>query len=316
MRVILLLLLLGCHAYGEEGVLRDQARVESIANGGSVRPWAGGSLSGGSLSGVSLFTVTETHRIWGAAVLDGEQTPRVAGDAFSALRDHPQAADPVMLAGLAMLFIDPDPQSAGMTPWLRVTGDRMPSHQALARPPQVGDGVLEYWRWHGQMADLVRCRVDLQTLQVELTPGSAVLDAQAAPDEGLDRAEAALRDARIPIRRQAVADLIAMDDRAAGHLLGLVALEDDAPAVRKDAVEGLQRVAAPDRAAVLSQVLDSDGAADVRRAAAYALGAIGDPAGRDALERASQGDPDRNTRTTANVALRKLSASSIKGDGR
>ena len=99
-------------------------------------------------------------------------------------------------------------------------------------------------------------------------------------------------------------------------LLG--ALENRSALVRQSAAEALTRLAAqpaidgvpspgPEAAAALLDLLQSDDAPLVRRAAALALGHLGDPAARDALE-ASQTDSyeDPLVRDAAGEALGRL----------
>ena len=99
-------------------------------------------------------------------------------------------------------------------------------------------------------------------------------------------------------------------------LLG--ALENRSASVRQSAAEALARLAAqpaaegvpspgPETAAALLDLLQSDDAPLVRRAAALALGHLGDPAARDALE-ASQADDheDPLVRKAAGEALGRL----------
>ena len=99
-------------------------------------------------------------------------------------------------------------------------------------------------------------------------------------------------------------------------LLG--ALASDSATVRQSAAEALARLAAqpaaegvpssgPETAAALLDLLQSDDAPLVRRAAALALGHLGDPVARDALE-ASQADgrEDPLVRKAAGEALGRL----------
>ena len=99
-------------------------------------------------------------------------------------------------------------------------------------------------------------------------------------------------------------------------LLG--ALASDGATVRQSAAEALARQAAqptvdgapssgPETAAALLDLLQSDDALLVRRAAALALGHLGDPVARDALE-ASQADSheDRLVRKAAGEAVDRL----------
>jgi len=56
----------------------------------------------------------------------------------------------------------------------------------------------------------------------------------------------------------------------------------------------------------LMQVLADDASAPVRRAAAEALGKIGDPAARSALERALRSESDDGVRRAAAAAMSRL----------
>ncbi len=135
-------------------------------------------------------------------------------------------------------------------------------------------------------------------------------------------AEAALLDAMAtgPVAAQTAAIDASGALQASPELLDalLNALGSPSAAVRQSAAEAFARLAAqpavegvsspgPETAAALLELLQSDDASLVRRAAALALGQLGDPVVRDALE-ASQSDDheDPLVRQAAGEALGRL----------
>jgi hypothetical protein len=85
------------------------------------------------------------------------------------------------------------------------------------------------------------------------------------------------------------------------RLVGQLSNPDDK--VRSDTALQLGRMKARRASGALEQVLGSDRSADVRDAAARALGLIGMPASVPALQRAVQTDDDKGVRTSAQYAI-------------
>ena len=85
------------------------------------------------------------------------------------------------------------------------------------------------------------------------------------------------------------------------RLLGQLSNPDDK--VRADVAMQLGRMKARRAEESLEQVLTADRSADVRDAAARALGLIGIPASVPALQRAAQNDDDRGVRSSSQYAI-------------
>jgi HEAT repeat protein len=83
-------------------------------------------------------------------------------------------------------------------------------------------------------------------------------------------------------------------------------LDDGDAAVRLRAVKLLDQMKATDSVAALVRLVQSDPAANVRGAAAHALGTIGDKSARTALETVAQSDADSLVRDQARFSLRGL----------
>ena len=84
-------------------------------------------------------------------------------------------------------------------------------------------------------------------------------------------------------------------------------IDDESPLVRRRAAEALGVMKAADSVVGLVALTDPSNESDaqVRKAAVSALGAIGDPAGKAAVQ-AAESDPDYLVRAAAKVALRRL----------
>jgi hypothetical protein len=82
-------------------------------------------------------------------------------------------------------------------------------------------------------------------------------------------------------------------------------IDDSSPRVRRRAAEALGAMRAVDAVVGLAALANGDPVADVRKAAVWALGQIGAPAGRPAVE-AAQSDSNSQVRDTARIALRRL----------
>jgi HEAT repeats len=82
-------------------------------------------------------------------------------EAMRALMDEKQLAEPMILAQLSELFLDPVGGRIISTPAEAESDPAAPR----VKPPAVHAGTLEYWAWTGGMAhDVERVRVDLKTL--------------------------------------------------------------------------------------------------------------------------------------------------------
>lgn len=286
----------------------------ACASGGEVMAAAVGAQSlrpfaGIGLPGVELSVAARDRQQWGVAVIEGDLLPHQGVEAFRALVRRQPDLDARALAVLAILFIDPAPDVAGHLPWPEDPDpDRMPEQQRLAAPPVVSGRTLTYWRWHGQMKDLVRCEVDLDALTTRCLLADEVAHPPAT--DPYARAVAALALDSVPSRIDAVLQLPLGADGRAGSLLLDRALNDPAPDVREAAVQRLPAVPPPlpGRVEGLSRILLYDGQAAVRRAAADSLGQLLDPAGRPALLQAAAGDGDARVRDAARMALTRLPA--------
>lgn len=84
-------------------------------------------------------------------------------------------------------------------------------------------------------------------------------------------------------------------------------IDDESPRVRRLAAETLGAMRVADAVVGLSALADSEiePVADVRQAAVWALGQIGDPGGKPAVEAALE-DPSSLVRDAARIALRRL----------
>jgi HEAT repeat protein len=85
-------------------------------------------------------------------------------------------------------------------------------------------------------------------------------------------------------------------------------IDDPSSAVRVQAIEALGALRSEDAVVALIARLspEMEPVASVRAAAAAALGEIGDPAARETLRAAADGDGDRFVRDAARVAVRRL----------
>ena len=196
-----------------------------------------------------------------------------------------RVGDPLVLSRAALALVDDQVSDV----WTRPIGGAYPADiEAMAAVPVRVGNQLTYWREaSGQVADLARCIVQLDTGAIACVNGAS-----------LRSPEVLLAGGDIYQRMNAVRALEARGD--ADTILGL-ALNDADPRLRQAAVDALGRLHTG--AAGLSRVLLFDGYPEVRRAAATALGAVGDPVGRDALQKAAHGDGDPTVRAEATRVL-------------
>lgn len=258
------------------------------------------------IPGLEIYIVRDdSPRTWGAAREVGANTYMTGKSAFDAARARVKDPSPAFLAELAMLFLDD--QVAGQKPWTGPGASaRAPEEQAAAEPPAVRDGVLEYWRFHAQLAGMVRCRVQLDAGAVSCELATKILRERALADDPMAVIEAELAADDIPQRTRAIEQLAAMGTPESRERLHALALNQAHYRVREAAVNAIASLRNRASTATLSRILLYDGHAEVRRAAAIALGQLGDPAGRDALERAAEGDGDGKVRGEAQHALTLL----------
>ncbi len=256
-----------------------------------------------TVPGIELFVLVEPgppHRATGAARVDGSPAMLHGKRAFDAARAK-SGDDPTVLATLAMLFLDEN--VAGKQPWLRSAGPRAPAQQAIATPPKLSGDTLEYWRAHEQLDDLVRCRVALKDGTVACELGGGLVHAGRMAADPAATIDADLQADDIYVRIRGIRALEAKGDDPARDRLRDLALNQQHYSVRAAATESLGKLRGAGLVETLSRILLHDGHADVRRTAAIALGRHKDPAGREALQRASTGDADVTVQVEARKAL-------------
>jgi hypothetical protein len=258
-----------------------------------------------TVPGVELYVEHETqspHRARGSARVDGKG--KVFGkEAFDAVRAR-TGDDATALATLAMLFLDED--VAGKKPWTAPVGSQAPDQQAIAKPPALAGDTLVYWRSHAQLADLVRCKVTLSSGAVTCELGGNVLQAERVGANPAEAAKQYLASDNVHDRLRGIAALGEVKTDAARAQLIDMALNKHDPRERQAAVEVLGKTGGAGVVDAVSKILLLDQYAEVRQAAATALGELRDPAGRDALERASKGDANGRVQVLAADALKKL----------
>jgi HEAT repeat protein len=259
-----------------------------------------------SVPGVELLLETEQaspYRSWGAARIDGARADLRGKEAFDAARAR-AGNDPTALATLAMLFLDDG--VAGKKPWTQPGGARSPEQQAIARPPALSGDTLVYWRAHAKLADLVRCRVSLSSGTVTCELGGDVLQAERVAKDPAGTARQDLASSDLQTRTRGIEALGRIgDDHARAQLIEL-ALNAYEREERRVAVTVLAKVGGAGVVATVSRVLLFDRSEEVRQAAATTLGALHDPAARDALTKAASGDADARVQVLASDALKQL----------
>lgn len=126
----------------------------------------------------------------------------------------------------------------------------------------------------------------------------------AEGDAALHALAAALRDSAWPVREEAATTLGKL--KLQGALEALIAsLSDDYWQVRQKAARALGRLKQPRAVSPLIELALGHSSANLRKEAAIALGEIGDPSARPALEAASE-DHDPDVRKLARLALVQL----------
>jgi hypothetical protein len=259
-----------------------------------------------SVPGAELFVETDKsfpYRPSGSARVDGERGTLRGKEAFDATRSR-VGNDATAIATLAMLFIDEG--VAGRKPWTKLEGNVTLDQQAIARPPSVSGDTLVYWRFHAQSADLVRCTVSLSRGEISYEIGGEVLQAERVAKDPAGTAKADLASDNPFVRARGIQALGKVGDDHAREQLIDFALTAYSPLERRTAVEVLGKLGGAGVVAAVSRVLLHDKGDDVREAAATALGALRDPAGRDALERAEKGDSNARVQVLAAEALKQL----------
>lgn len=261
-----------------------------------------------AIPGVQLYLDHDSappYRSRASARIDGTSGTLTGKAAFDAARAK-AGNDPVALATLAMLFLDED--VAGKLPWTRPTGSATPpEQQAIAKPPALDGDTLVYWRLHVQLADLVRCRVALSAGTVACQLGGDVLHAERVGANPADAAKKYLASDNVHDRLRGIEALGQVKDAPARAQLVDIALNQHDPRERAAAVTVLGKTGGGAGVVeALSRVLLYDQYPDVRQAAATALGELRDPAGRDALQRAANGDADGRVQVLSADALKKL----------
>ncbi len=254
-----------------------------------------------NLPGWELYKVSKPPRVWGAARVGGAT---VQGPlAFRRAVSTTGREDPLVLARLAALFLDPN--GAGQAVWTAPTGTRAADQQAVATPPVLDGDAVVYWRFHHQTADMVRVRVDLTQLAVSTESGRAVLDA-ADPRDPITRARDEIVAEDLPTVRKGIARLVAHGEPPALLIVLDLAANHQAAVVREAAVAALADVRPEGGVAVVTGRLLGDPDDKVRVAAARTLERWSDPASRSALEAASAADASPVVREIARAALAGL----------
>ncbi|MFT4978007.1 MAG: hypothetical protein ACI8S6_003915, partial [Myxococcota bacterium] len=174
-------------------------------------------------------------------------------------------------------------------------------------PPSLSGRTLTYWRTDKTLDNTVRVILDLDTLSVDTALDTTIAREAAAPADPIARAEQELASDSLDDRMAGLRRLDALQTSKGDTALMVALLNNDRWQVRKEAARRLgQRTATPQGAIeALSRSLTLDGYPQVRAAAAVALGTLGDPSGRPALEQAAE-DADASVRSMASASLRKL----------
>ena len=242
-------------------------------------------------------------RSWGVARLDGSTRELRGKAAFDAVRTR-AGNDPTVLATLAMLFLDDG--VSNHKPWTKPDGPQVQDQQAIARPPELSGDTLVYWRFHAQLADLVRCKLGLRSGEIACELGGDVLQAERMGKDPAAAARQYLASDSASDRARGVQALGEIGDDHARQQLREIAINGRDPRERKAAVKALGKTGGTDAVATLSRVLLEDKFDEVRQLAATLLGELHDPAARDALERAVNGDSDVRVQVLAAQALKQL----------
>lgn len=270
--------------------------------GEEATPWRGFL----QVPGMQLFVLSDSaKRTRGAARIAGQSGMLRGKPAFDEARKRIGDSDPAALAALSMFFLEED--VAGQKPWTSIeVPDRVPEQQAIAAPPRLSDGVLEYWRFHAQLADMVRCRLTMSSGEVTCELGTAILRERELAQDPMAAVDKDLQANDIYLRMRAIDTLAQLDTDEAHQKLIELALDQKHYKVREAAVKALGKTGGKGVVAALSRVLLFDGHQKVRLAAAAALGALRDPGAREALEKAAKGDGNELVRAEAKRALQNL----------
>jgi hypothetical protein len=244
---------------------------------------------------------TAPYRARGAARVDGKELR--GKDAFDATRTRVNG-DPIAIATLAMLFIDDG--VAGKHPWTQPSGARPPDQQAVAKPPALAGDTLTYWRAHAQLADLVRCKVSLSSGEIACELGSAIVQTDRAAQDPDAAAKQDLASTNVNDRIRGIHTLGQSKDPHARDQLIELALNAYDFRERAAATETLGKLGGPGVVGAVSRILLFDQYPEVRQVAATALGDLRDPAGRDALQKASTGDANGRVQVLASEALKRI----------
>ena len=305
----LLLFVLGC---GPEVPATDPVAESTLFR---VKVWAGEGVEAEpwreqGVPGVRLYRLAKASRAWGAVVLDDQPVPLQGPAAFRAVLERldPEVIAEDVLAGLAMLLVEPGPRVAGRVPWLQQEpGDlRAPGQQALAKPPRLVAEELTYWHWDDREAGLIRCRVMLDSLYVACEAGAALVADAGSKEDPIARARRELATSDPAARLAGVHRLARVEGSLASSLLlELVQLDED-PAVRRAAVAALGHLRPPGSGEILGRVLLNDQDPEVRLGAAGVLGVIASEELELPLQIAAKGDPSPAVRMAAASALREV----------
>ncbi len=281
-------------------------RVKVWAGDGvAVEPWRETAFEG-----LRFYRLSNGHRSWGALVAGEQPVPLDGVAAFRATLGFIDLdlVDDGLLAGLAMLLLEPGNRVAGGVPWTgQEAGDtRVPRQQAIAQPPARIDEKLTYWHWHESGEELVRCRVMLDSLYVACEAGSSLVDEAENSEDVVARARRELATDDPGARVAGVHRLTRADSTLAGGLLMEVVRLDTSAVVREAAVAALGHLQPAGGGEVLMGVLLNDSSAAVRQQAAVVLPAFDSEGLELQLQVAAKGDPDPEVRMAAAAALRKL----------
>jgi len=296
----------------EPGPELDRAAESSLFE---VQVWAGDGIEvepwrENVLRGLRFYRLSDGHRSWGAMSVEGQPVPLEGPSAFRALLRHVDLGlvEDDLLAGLAMLLVEPGNRVAGGAPWAAAdpTDTRVPEQQALAQPALLQDAELTYWHWHESGHELVRCRVMIDSLYVACEAGSALVDEAANKEDLVARARRELATPDPQARVAGVHRLTRADSTLAGGLLLEVARLDASPKVREAAVGALGHLAPPGAGEVLTEILLNDTEARVRQLAARVLPGFDSEGLELQLQISAKGDPDADVRMAAANALREL----------
>jgi hypothetical protein len=278
-------------------------RVQVWAGDGvEVEPWREDAIED-----LRFYRLSKGNQSSGALVLAGRPVPLKGTLAFRSMLERVDLdlVDDGLIAGISMLLLEPGNRVAGGVPWseVEVGDDRVPDQQALARKPERKGQELVYWHWHETGAELVRCRVMLDSLYVACEAGSQLVAEQADKEDLVTSARRLLGTDNEDARVAGVHMLTRADSAFAGGLLLEVVQLDASPRVRTAAVAALGHLGPRGTGEVLAKLLLNDVAPDVRRESARILPAFRPEGLELQLQIASMGDPDASVRQMARISL-------------